>query len=93
MNVEAAVLSLVDEVKQLRGQIESLVKRQTVKDFYTTQEFAHLQSMKPKTVRDYCSEGRLKAAKKRSGRGRKLEWAIPHEELLRYEREGLLPSR
>ncbi len=93
MNVEAAVLSLLDEVKQMRGQLNDLVNRQTIKEFYTTEEFARLKGMMPKTIRDYCNEGRLKGEKQRTGHGRSKTWVIPHAELLRYEREGLLDPR
>ncbi len=93
MNVEGAVMSLVDEVKLMRGQLNDLATRQTVKDYYSTEEFAERKSMKPKTVRDYCNEGRLKGEKQRRGHGRSKRWVIPHGELLRFEREGTLDPR
>ena len=93
MNVETAVLVLLDEVKLMRGQLDDLVNRQTVKDFYTTEEFAKLKGMKPKTVRDYCNEGRLKGEKQRTGHGRSKRWVVSHDEMLRFEREGLLNPR
>jgi hypothetical protein len=37
--------------------------------------------------------GRIRALKKASGRGKHASWVIPHEELLRFQREGLLPDR
>lgn len=93
MSVEAMVLNLLDEVKLMRDQLNDLVGRQTIKDFYSTEEFAALKGMKPKTVRDYCNEGRLNGEKQRTGHGRSKQWVISHAELLRYEREGLLNPR
>jgi len=43
-------------------------------------------------VRNYCRLGRLRAAKKRSGRGAHPEWVLSHEELERYRKEGLLDA-
>jgi len=90
VDVETAVLSLVAEVKQLREKLDVLVDRQIVKDFYSTEEFANLKGLEPKTVRDNLNAGRLNGIKRRDGHGRSQRWAIPHVELLRYEREGLL---
>lgn len=94
MNVENAVSMLLDEVKQMQGQLNELLNRQTIKEYYSTEEFAKLAGYdSAKTVRDYCNEGRLKGEKQRTGHGRSKRWVIPHAELLRYEREGLLEPR
>lgn len=77
------------EVKQMQEKLDVLVNRQQ-KDYYSTDEFAKLKGLEPKTVRDNLSAGRLKGIKRRDGHGRSQRWAIPHEELQRYEREGLL---
>jgi hypothetical protein len=45
------------------------------------------------TVREWCRLGRVHAEKKGSGRGRYQSWVISHEELLRIQKEGLLPIR
>jgi hypothetical protein len=91
INVESALLALSEEMKRMNGVLEELLKRQTIKEYYDTEEFADLTGLKPKTVRDYLNEGRLKGQKKQCGHGRSKQWAIPHEELLRFEREGRLP--
>jgi len=94
VSVEAAVLTLVDEVKKMSERLDALVNRQAVQEFYNTEEFARLAGFESaRTVRDYLNQGRLIGIKKRGGRGRKPAWAIPHEELLRSQREGLLPAR
>ena len=37
------------------------------------------------------TQGRIRGEKKGSGRGRYQSWVISHAELLRVQREGLLP--
>jgi hypothetical protein len=43
------------------------------------------------TVREWCRQGRVRAAKKSYARGAHAEWLIDHEELQRIRNEGLLP--
>jgi hypothetical protein len=75
-------------------RIERLILDQkTVREWYGTEEFAEAVGKAEFTVREWCRYGRVRATKRRSGRGRYCSWAIPHEELLRYQREGLLPER
>ena len=43
---------------------------------------------------EYCRLGRNRAEKKKaSGRGKHASWVISHDELLRFQRDGLLPDR
>lgn len=70
-----------------------LVERQTVREWYTTEEFARLVGKAEFTVREYCRFGRLRAEKRQSGRGAYPQWVLSHAELKRYQREGLLPIR
>jgi len=42
-------------------------------------------------VREWCREGRIRAEKRPVGRGRHKEWMVSHDELIRYESQGLLP--
>lgn len=83
-----AILQRLDRVEAL---LSRLVARQTVKDFYTTEEFAQLVGKAEFTVRNWARLGRIKAEKKGSGRGPFQSWVISHAELLRYQRDGLLP--
>jgi hypothetical protein len=83
-------------IEERLGRIESLlaalVDRQTIKDWYTTEEFARLVGKAEFTVREWARLGRIKAEKRMSGRGAFASWVISHDELLRYQREGLRPQ-
>jgi hypothetical protein len=80
--VDAVMKDLEHELQEVKGLVSSelscikemlqtLLARQTVREFYSTDQFGELTGLKPKTVRDYCNEGRLRGEKKRSGRGGK----------------------
>jgi hypothetical protein len=83
-----AILERLDRIEQTLGQ---LVEREAVKEFYSTDEFCRLVGKSEFTVREWCRLGRIAARKRKSGRGPHAQWAISHDELLRYRREGLLP--
>jgi hypothetical protein len=84
----------VDErLEKIEAMLVVLVQRQTVKDFYEIEEFAKLVGKTCFTCREWCRLGRIRAEKKLSGRGAYASWVVPHAELLRYQREGLLPYR
>ena len=82
-----------DRLARIESMLKQLVERQAVKDFYTPEEFARLVGREAFTCREYCRLGRIHALKKSSGRGKHASWVIPHAELLRFQREGLLPDR
>ena len=67
------------------------VRGQAVKDWYSTDEVAQLLGKAEFTAREWCRLGRVHAEKKGSGRGKYQSWVISHAELLRIQREGLLP--
>ena len=82
-----------DRLARIEGMLTQLVERQAVKEFYTPEEFARLVGREAFTCREYCRLGRIHALKKSGGRGKHPYWVISHEELLRFQREGLLPDR
>ena len=84
---------VLERLERIEAQLAVLVERQTVKDWYSTDEVAKLLCKAEFTVREWCRLGRIKASKRQSGRGAYPAWVISHEELLRYQREGLLPLR
>jgi Helix-turn-helix domain len=83
-------LAFYELLKRIEAMLLVLVGRQTVKDWYSVEEFAQLVGKAEFTVREWCRLGRINAQKKGSGRGSYAAWAISHAELLRYQREGLL---
>lgn len=82
-----------DRLSRIEAMLAELVERQAVKEYYTPEEFARIVGREPFTCREYCRLGRVHALKKASGRGKHASWVIPHVELLRFQREGLLPDR
>jgi hypothetical protein len=81
--------SIEDRLSRIEAMLATLVERQAVKAFYTPEEFARLVGRDAFTCREYCRLGRIRAEKKVSGRGKHASWVIPHDELLRFQREGL----
>src|SRR5262249_31705329 len=75
---------------ELLTLLNVLVQQRNIKDWYTTAEAAQLLGKAEFTVREWCRLGRIRAEKRRSGRGAFPAWVISHDELSRYEREGLL---
>ena len=81
---------LLERLERIEAALESLIKQRTVKDFYSVDEFAAIVGRAEFTCREWCRHGRVKAQKRLSGRGKSQEWVVPHAELLRFQREGLL---
>jgi len=69
-----------------------LINQRRVQEFYSPGEAAALLGKAEFTVREWCRLSRVHAEKRRSGRGRSLEWVISHAELVRIQKEGLLPQ-
>ena len=85
--------AILERLERIEKAIGTLIQLRTVKDYYSTDEVAELLGKAEFTVREWARRGRIKAQKRRSGRGRYQSWVISHEELTRIEREGLLPER
>jgi hypothetical protein len=83
-------MNIEEKLDKLEAMLVILVERQTIKDYYEIEEFARLVGREPFTCREWARLGRVKAEKKLSGRGCHARWVVSHEELLRYQREGLL---
>ena len=83
-------MTVEERLERIESMLTVLVDRQVIKDFYEVEEFAKLVGKSSLTCREWCRLGRIRARKKDSGRGAHTAWAISHEELQRYRREGLL---
>jgi hypothetical protein len=87
-NIDALTARL-DRIEQA---LVLLVEQRTIKEWYTTAEMAKVLGKAEFTVREWCRLGRVRAQKKKCGRGVASEWIISHEELTRVRNEGLLPE-
>jgi hypothetical protein len=83
---------ILTRLDRLESMLNVLVERQTFKDYYEIEEFCRLVHREPLTCREWARHGRIRAHKKLSGRGSHARWVVTHAELLRYQREGLLPT-
>lgn len=72
-------------------RLDDLAAAQTVKSWYSVEEFARLVSREPFTVREWCRLSRINADKSQTKTGSSQAWTIRHEEYLRFQRDGLLP--
>jgi hypothetical protein len=80
-------------LERIESMLAALVGSQYRTAWYSVEEFARLVGRSAFTCREWCRRGRIQARKKQSGRGAYAAWAISHEELQRYQREGLRPLR
>lgn len=84
-------MTIDERLEKIEALLVVLIERQQVKDWYSVEEFARIVGRAEFTCREWCRHGRIRAEKKGSGRGAYASWAISHDELLRFQREGLRP--
>jgi hypothetical protein len=82
-------MTIEQRLEKIEEMLTVLVDRQQVREWYSVEEFARMLDKAEFTVREWCRLGRIQAEKRLSGRGAFLAWCISHQELLRYQREGL----
>ena len=80
------------EMEVAIAEIHAATNKHLAKEFYLVHESAEIVNRRPFTVREWCRNGRLWAKKTPKG-GDLGAWRISHEELIRYQNEGLLPER
>lgn len=86
-------MTLDERLDKIEALLVVLVQRQSVKEYYEVEEFAQLVGKACFTVREWARLGRIHGEKRQSGRGAHSAWVFSHAELLRYQRDGLLPLR
>ena len=86
------ITAILDRLDRIESTLSVLAEQRTIKEWYTTAEIAKLLCKAEFTVREWCRLGRVRAQKKKCGRGVASEWIISHEELTRVRNEGLLPE-
>ena len=82
-------MTLEQRLDRIESLLSLLLGRGQQQEWYATDEFARLVGRSEFTIRQWCRQGRIEARKKGSGRGAHAAWAISHEELERFRREGL----
>lgn len=82
---------LCARLEAMENMLRLLVERELAKPHYEIEQFARIVNKAPFTCREWARLGRIKAEKRSSGRGKYAAWVVSHEELLRYQRHGLLP--
>ena len=86
-------MTVEERLANIEALLVVLVERRAIKDFYEVEEFARSVRKSCFTCREWCRLGRIRAEKKLSGRGAYASWVVPHAEILRYQKEGLLPMQ
>ena len=84
-------MTLEQRLSKIEELLVVLVERQQVREWYSVEGFARSVGRAEFTCREWCRLGRVRAEKRRSSRGAFPAWVISHDELLRYQREGLFP--
>lgn len=82
---------VIERLQRIEAVLLQLAQQRMVKEWYSTAEAAGVLGKAEYTVREYCREGRIRAEKRRCGRGTSREWMISHAELTRFQNEGALP--
>jgi hypothetical protein len=85
--------TLDDRLKRIESLLVALMEKERTKEWYSVEEFSRIVGRAPFTCRAWFRQGRVLAVKKESGRGKHAGWAVSHLELIRFQREGLLPVR
>ncbi len=85
------LLIFIQRLSKIEELLSTLITEKLCKDYYSTSEAAEMLGKAEFTVREWCRLGRIRAEKRRCGRGRFQEWMISRQELVRFRNEGLLP--
>ena len=84
---------LYERLDRIEDILRRLLQERTVQEYYSTSAVAQQLGKAEFTVREWCRLGRIRAEKRRCGRGHALEWMVSHAEMDRIRSEGLLPLK
>lgn len=84
-------MTLEERMTTIESLLALLVSQQP-REWYSVEDFSRIVGRSAFTCREWCRLGRIRAQKQGSGRGAHAAWAISHDELQRYRREGLLKA-
>lgn len=82
-------MTVEQRLERMEAMLALLVERQQWRAWYSVEQFSLIVGRSALTCREWCRLGRIVAEKQGSGRGAYSAWAISHDELQRYQREGL----
>lgn len=85
------MLTIEERLERIEDMLQRLVERDTVQEWYSIDQITRILGKAEFTVREWARLGRIRAEKRKSGRGAHNIWVISHAELVRYQKEGLLP--
>jgi hypothetical protein len=91
--LENRMITMDQRLERIETMVASILNKQKVQEWYTTEEFAGLVGKAEFTVREWCRNGRIHGEKQGSGRGASKAWVISHAELQRFQKEGQLPPK
>ena len=87
------LIKLSQQVEHLTKLVEQLLSQHSIKDWYSAKEIASITGISPDTIREHLRQRRIVGEHiKGTGRGNKPEWRVSHDELMRYQNEGLRPK-
>jgi hypothetical protein len=84
-------VQMLEKLSKIEAMLADLIRQRNVQEWYSTAQVAVILGKAPFTIREWCRHRRIHCRKKNNGRGKHQAWAISHDELLRIQREGLLP--
>ncbi len=87
----AELAALREMIAQRFSNLEKMLALSRVKETYTAEEVAAQLKKSPWVVRQWCNKDQVPGAYKiQTGRGKKGEWRIPHDAVIRLQNEGPL---
>ncbi len=83
---------IMSRLTSIEEKLDMLAQQPPLPEHLSVAEFAKRVGREEFTVREWCRLGRIRAEKRRCGRGDSKEWKIPRDELNRWRSDGLLPD-